>query len=184
MPDPGQSWPSGSRNWRASGLTSAAGAPVAEGSGCACNAEPPLGRPRAGAALQDWPRWSRPVDAAGQLRVAQMMRDRGAGHPNPGPERLVLGEQADKFSPMIPPPISARPLFKSDRQTLAGRARGGLRDCHPATELARGSRNRGRGREQRSRSDPLCKRPLPSFPEAELLGNRRQCRPARVRPTL
>jgi len=164
MPDPGK-LAKRIEELAASGLTSAAGAPVAEGS--AAPATPTATAPRAGAALQDWAALVEAVDAAGQLRVAQMMRDR-VRVIELGPERLVF-EQADNF-PDDPAPDIREALFKLTGkrwQVERGVASG---TATPQPSLREAAETEAEAEEQRIRSDPLVQAAFASFPEAELLG--------------
>jgi DNA polymerase-3 subunit gamma/tau len=113
------------------------------------------------------------VDAAGQLRVAQIMRDRIRVIAIE-PERLVY-EQADSF-PDDPAPDIREALFKVtgkrwmiERGTGpdAGRAQPSLREAAEAEAAAE---------DARIRSDPLVKAAFAAFPEAELM----PAEPARV----
>jgi DNA polymerase III subunit gamma/tau len=75
----------------------------------------------------DWARWSIRSMQAGQLRVAQMMRD-WVRVIELAPERLVY-QQADIF-PMIPRP-NARGAVQGDRQALAVSSAERARASHP-----------------------------------------------------
>jgi DNA polymerase III subunit gamma/tau len=152
MPDPGK-LAKRIEEMAASGL--AAPAPAGESAAPAT--------PAAAAPAQDWTALVDAVDAAGQLRVAQMMRDR-VRVIELGPERLVY-EQADNF-PDDPAPDIREALFKVTGKRWqvergTGPSRPSLREA-AATEAA--------AEDQRIRSDPLVQAALAAFPEAELLG--------------
>ncbi len=114
------------------------------------------------APAQDWVALVDAVDAAGQLRVAQMMRDRvrviELGH-----ERLVY-EQADTFSD-DPAPDIREALFKLTGKRWqiergTGTAQPSLREAAEAEAAAE---------DARIRSDPLIKAAFEAFPDAELV---------------
>jgi DNA polymerase III subunit gamma/tau len=116
---------------------------------------------------QDWSALVEAVDAAGQLRVAQIMRDR-VRVIDLGAERLVF-EQADNF-PDDPAPDIREALFK-----LTGKRWQVERGTGPETASAQPSLREvaeaeAELEEKRIRSDPLVQAALASFPEAELLG--------------
>jgi DNA polymerase-3 subunit gamma/tau len=129
--------------------------------------------PAAAAPNVSWAALVDQVDAAGQLRVAQIMRDR-VRVIELGPERLVY-EQADSF-PDDPAPDIREALFKvTGKRWLiergtgadAGRAQPSLREAAEAEAAAE---------DARIRSDPLVKAAFAAFPEAELM----PAEPARV----
>ncbi|MEL6528527.1 MAG: DNA polymerase III subunit gamma/tau [Pseudomonadota bacterium] len=110
----------------------------------------------------DWAELVDSVDRAGQLRVAQMMRDR-IRVIELSPERLVY-QQADNFSD-DPAPDIRDALFKltGKRWQLEkgeGEAQLSLREQAEADAKAAGDR---------IRSDPLVKATLEAFPDAELI---------------
>ncbi|MFM7348830.1 MAG: DNA polymerase III subunit gamma/tau [Erythrobacter sp.] len=125
--------------------------------------------PVAANANQTWAALVDQVDASGQLRVAQMMRDR-VRVIELGPERLVY-EQADKF-PDDPAPDIREALFKVTGKRWqiergTGAAQPSLREAAEAEAAAE---------DARIRSDPLVKAAFEAFPDAELIA----AEPARV----
>jgi DNA polymerase-3 subunit gamma/tau len=130
-------------------------------------ASPPSGdsaapAPVAASPVQDWAALVEAVDAAGQLRVAQMMRDR-VRVIEIGPERLVY-QQADNF-PDDPAPDIREALFKvTGKRWLiergTGAAQPSLREVAEAEAAAE---------DARIRSDPLVKAAFEAFPDAELI---------------
>jgi DNA polymerase-3 subunit gamma/tau len=119
--------------------------------------------PAATAPSLEWAALVNQVDAVGQLRVAQMMRDR-VRVIELAPERLVF-EQADNF-PDDPAPDIREALFKAtgtrwqvERGT--GAAQPSLRETAEAEF---------RAADERLRADPLVKAAFEAFPEAELIG--------------
>jgi DNA polymerase-3 subunit gamma/tau len=124
--------------------------------------ESALSTPLAAAPALDWAVLVDQVDAAGQLRVAQMMRDR-VRVIDLAPERLVF-EQADNF-PDDPVPDIREALFKLTGKRWqvergTGTAQPSLREAADAV---------ARAREAGIRSDPLVKAAFAAFPDAELL---------------
>jgi DNA polymerase-3 subunit gamma/tau len=120
--------------------------------------------PVAAAPNQSWAALVDQVDAAGQLRVAQIMRDR-VRVIEIGPDRLVY-QQADSF-PDDPAPDIREALFKVtgmrwmiERGT--GEAQPSLREAAEAEAAAE---------DARIRSDPLVKAAFEAFPDAELIGS-------------
>ncbi len=112
----------------------------------------------------DWSELVERVDQAGQLRVAQMMRDR-VRVIDIAPERLIF-EQADQFSD-DPIPDIRDALFKLTGKRWQvergeGQAQPSLRE--QAEEAARDA-------EERTRAHPLVKAALETFPDAELINN-------------
>lgn len=112
--------------------------------------------------MLEWAALVEQVDASGQLRVAQMMRDR-VRVIELAPERLVF-EQADNF-PDDPAPDIREALFKltSKRWQVergSGPAQPSLREAAEAV---------ARARDEHIRSDPLVKAAFEAFPDAELL---------------
>ncbi|MFY8196157.1 MAG: DNA polymerase III subunit gamma/tau, partial [Novosphingobium sp.] len=137
----------------ASGMVAA---PTGEGAPAAAPA------PVAATPAQDWAALVDAVDAAGQLRVAQMMRDR-VRVIELGSERLVY-QQADNF-PDDPAPDIREALFKvTGKRWLVERGTGAaqpsLREVAEAEAVAEN---------ERIRSDPLVKAAFEAFPEAELI---------------
>ena len=155
MPDPGK-LAKRIEQLAASGF---AAAPVAAPSG---DASAPAA-PAAASPAQDWAALVDQVDAAGQLRVAQMMRDR-VRVIELGPERLVYAP-ADNF-PDDPAPDIREALIKLTGKRWqvergSGTAQPSLREA-AASEAA--------ADDQRVRTDPLVQAAFTAFPEAELLG--------------
>ncbi len=153
MPDPGK-LARRIEELAASGLTAAPAAP---------GDAPAPAAPTAAVPTQDWAALVDQVDAAGQLRVAQMMRDR-VRVIELGPERLIY-EQADAF-PDDPAPDIRDALFKlTGKRWLVERGSGAAQpSLREATEAA------ARAEEERVRADPLVKAAFEAFPDAELLG--------------
>jgi len=111
---------------------------------------------------QDWAVLVDTVDAAGHLRVAQMMRDR-VRVIEIGPECLIY-QQADDF-PDDPSPDIREALFKvTGKRWLiergTGQAQPSLREIAAAEAAAD---------DARIRSDPLVKATFEAFPDAELI---------------
>jgi len=124
--------------------------------------ESAVSTPLAAAPALDWAVLVDQVDAAGQLRVAQMMRDR-VRVIDLAPERLVF-EQADNFAD-DPVPDIREALFKLTGKRWqvergTGTAQPSLREAADAV---------ARAREAGIRSDPLVKAAFAAFPDAELL---------------
>jgi DNA polymerase-3 subunit gamma/tau len=112
---------------------------------------------------QDWAALVDQVDASGQLRIAQSMRDR-VRVIEIGPERLVF-EQADNF-PDDPAPDIREALFKITGKRWqiergTGAAQPSLREAGEAAAAAE---------DARIRADPLVKAAFEAFPDAELIG--------------
>lgn len=153
MPDPGK-LARRIEELAASGLTAA---PAASGDAPASAAS------TAAAPALDWAALVDQVDAAGQLRVAQMMRDR-VRVIELGSERLIY-EQADAF-PDDPAPDIREALFKlTGKRWLIERGSGPAQPSLRETAEAA-----ARAADERVRADPLVKAALEAFPEAELLG--------------
>ena len=153
MPDPGK-LARRIEELAASGLTAAPAAP---------GAAPTPAAPAAAAPAQDWAALVDQVDAAGQLRVAQMMRDR-VRVIELGPERLIY-EQADAF-PDDPAPDIRDALFKlTGKRWLVERGSGAAQPSLRETAEAA-----AHAEEERVRADPLVKAAFEAFPDAELLG--------------
>ncbi len=153
MPDPGK-LARRIEELAASGLTAA---PAASGDA------PTPAAPTAAAPAQDWAALVEAVDAAGQLRVAQMMRDR-VRVIELAPERLIY-ELADAF-PDDPAPDIREALFKlTGKRWLVERGSGPAQPSLRETAEAA-----ARAEDERVRADPLVKAVLEAFPEAELLG--------------
>ena len=119
--------------------------------------------PAAAAPAQDWAALVDQIEAAGQLRVAQMMRDR-VRVIDLAPERLVF-EQADTF-PDDPAPDIREALHKVTGKRWkvergSGPAQPSLREIAEAVAHAE---------DARVRADPLVKAALEAFPDAELIG--------------
>jgi len=154
MPDPGK-LAKRIEELAASGFTAAA--PAGEG------ASPATAAPVAAAPALSWAVLVDQVDASGQLRVAQIMRDR-IRIIAIEPERIVY-EPADKF-PDDPAPDIREALFKvtGKRWTIergTGASQPSLREAAEAEAAAE---------DARIRSDPLVKAAFEAFPDAELIG--------------
>ena len=152
MPDPGKL----ARRIEELAASGMVAAPAGEGAPAAAPA------PVAATPAQDWAALVDAVDAAGQLRVAQMMRDR-VRVIELGSERLVY-QQADNF-PDDPAPDIREALFKvTGKRWLVERGTGAaqpsLREVAEAEAVAE---------HERIRSDPLVKAAFEAFPEAELI---------------
>jgi DNA polymerase-3 subunit gamma/tau len=129
----------------------------------AASPAPVAAAPPAAAPAQEWTALVEQVDASGQLRVAQMMRDR-VRVIELGPERLVF-EQADNF-PDDPSPDIREALFKlTGKRWLVERGTG---PAQPS--LREAAEAEAQAEDARIRSDPLVKAAFAAFPEAELLG--------------
>ncbi|WP_324076321.1 MAG: DNA polymerase III subunit gamma/tau [Erythrobacter sp.] len=155
MPDPGK-LAKRIEEIAASGIVAAPAAPA--GGSESASAAPASAMPS-----QDWAGLVEAVDAAGQLRVAQMMRDR-IRVIELGPDRLIY-QQADSF-PDDPAPDIREALFKLTGRRWqvergSGTAQPSLREAAEAEAAAEDSR---------IRSDPLVQAAFTAFPEAELLG--------------
>ena len=112
---------------------------------------------------QDWAALVDQVDASGQLRVAQMMRDR-VRVIELGPDQLVF-QQADNF-PDDPSADIREALFKlTGKRWLVERGTG---DAQPS--LRETAAAAAEAEDQRIRSDPLVQAAFAAFPDAELLG--------------
>jgi DNA polymerase-3 subunit gamma/tau len=159
MPDPGK-LAKRIEELAASGLapaavsTAAASAPVAAA-------------PNTAGPSQDWSALVEAVDAAGQLRVAQIMRDR-VRVIDLGAERLVF-EQADNF-PDDPAPDIREALFKLTGKRWQVERGSGPETASAQPSLREVAEAEAELEEKRIRSDPLVQAALASFPEAELLG--------------
>ena len=152
MPDPGKL----ARRIEEIAASGIVAAPAAGGA-------PAAPAPVAAAPSQNWAALVDQVDAAGQLRVAQMMRDR-VRVIELGPDRLVY-EQADAY-PDDPAPDIREALFKVTGRRWqiergAGIAQPSLREAAEAEAAAS---------DARIRSDPLVKAAFEAFPDAELIG--------------
>lgn len=134
-----------------------AAAPAGEGTS-------PTAAPVAASPLaQDWAALVDQVDASGQLRVAQIMRDRVRVIAL-APERLVY-QQADSF-PDDPAPDIREALFKvTGKRWQVERGTG---DAQPS--LREAAEAEAAAEEARVRSDPLVKAAFEAFPDAELIG--------------
>jgi DNA polymerase-3 subunit gamma/tau len=152
MPDPGK-LAKRIEELAASGF---AMAPAADGTAAAMPA------PVAAAPAQDWAGLVEKVDATGQLRVAQMMRDR-VRVIEIGPERIIF-QQADNF-PDDPSPDIREALFKiTGKRWLIERGTG---DAQPSLrEVAEAA---AAAEDARIRADPLVKATFEAFPDAELI---------------
>ncbi len=118
--------------------------------------------PTASASHLDWSELVERIDNAGQLRVAQMMRDR-IRVIELAPERLVY-EQADAFSD-DPAPDIRDALFKlTGMRWLVEKGTG---DAQPS--LREQAEAEAKAAADRIRSDPLVKAAFEAFPDAELI---------------
>ncbi|MEQ5788826.1 DNA polymerase III subunit gamma/tau [Erythrobacter sp. NFXS35] len=159
MPDPGK-LAKRIEELAAGGFAAAAPAPAGEG---AASPAPVAAAVPSTAPSPDWAALVEAVDAAGQLRVAQIMRDR-VRVIELGTDRLVF-EQADSF-PDDPAPDIREALFKLTGKRWqvergTGLAQPSLREAADAEAQAE---------DARIRSDPLVAAAFAAFPEAELLG--------------
>jgi len=118
--------------------------------------------PVAAAPAPDWAALVEAVDATGQLRVAQMMRDR-VRVIELRPERLVY-EQADTFSEDPAPEIREALSKLTGKRWQIERGTG---VAHPS--LRETAEAEAAAQQARIRSDPLVKAALEAFPEAELI---------------
>ncbi|MBD2842203.1 DNA polymerase III subunit gamma/tau [Erythrobacter rubeus] len=110
----------------------------------------------------DWEELVDRIDKAGQLRVAQMMRDR-VRVIELAPEKLVF-EQADSF-PDDPSPDMREALFKlTGKRWLIEKGTG---EASPS--LREQSDARAAAARDKVLSDPLVKATLDAFPDAELI---------------
>jgi DNA polymerase III subunit gamma/tau len=114
-------------------------------------------------AAPDWVALVQQVDAAGHLRIAQIMRDR-VRVIELAPERLVY-QPADDF-PEDPAPDIRDALFKVTG--LRWQVERGNGEAQPS--LREAAEAEAKARDERIRSDPLVKATFEAFPEAELLG--------------
>ena len=122
--------------------------------------------PVAAAPAQDWAALVEAVDAFGQLRVAQMMRDRvRVIELGPG---LLVYEQADTFSD-DPAPDIREALFKlTGKRWQIERGTGpNLGNAQPS--LRESAEAEAAAQTARIRSDPLVKAAFEAFPDAELI---------------
>lgn len=118
--------------------------------------------PVAASPVQEWAALVDAVDAVGQLRVAQMMRDR-VRVIELAPERLVY-QQADNF-PDDPAPDIREALFKvTGKRWLIERGSG---DAQPS--LREAAEAQAQAEDARVRADPLVKAAFEAFPDAELI---------------
>jgi DNA polymerase-3 subunit gamma/tau len=152
MPDPGK------LARRIEELASSGFVAAPAGESTPASAPPPV----AASPHQSWAALVDQVDAAGQLRVAQIMRDR-VRVIELGAERLVY-EPADSF-PDDPAPDIREALFKVTGKRWViergtGAAQPSLREAAEAQAAAE---------DARIRADPLVKAAFEAFPEAELI---------------
>jgi DNA polymerase-3 subunit gamma/tau len=111
----------------------------------------------------DWAELVEAVDAAGHMRVAQIMRDR-VRVIELGEHKLVY-QPADAF-PEDPAPDIRDALFKlTGKRWLIERGSG---EAQPS--LREAAEAAARARDARIRSDPLVQAALAAFPDAEILG--------------
>ena len=154
MPDPGK-LAQRIEELARSGIT-AAPAPAAGGDGTAQSA------PSAYKPALDWAALVERVDAAGQLRVAQIMRDR-VRVIELAPERLIY-EQADNF-PDDPAPDIREALFKvTGKRWLVERGTGAAE-----LSLREAAEVEANAAAARIRADPLVKAAFEAFPDAEVI---------------
>ncbi len=156
MPDPGK-LAKRIEELAASGFAAAA---AGEGAGSSTPSAAPA--PVAASPAQSWAALVDQVDASGQLRVAQIMRDRIRVIAVEA-ERIVY-EPADKF-PDDPAPDIREALFKVTGKRWmiergTGTAQPSLREAAEAEAAAE---------DARIRSDPLVKAAFEAFPDAELI---------------
>ena len=102
------------------------------------------------------------VDDAGQLRVAQMMRDR-VRVIELAPERLIF-EQADSYSDDPAPDIRDALYKLTGKRWLVERGKG---EAQPS--LREAAEAEANARQDRLRANPLVKAALEAFPNAELI---------------
>jgi DNA polymerase-3 subunit gamma/tau len=115
--------------------------------------------------MDEWRALVDRLDDAGQLRVAQMMRDR-IRVVELAPERLVY-EPADDFGE-DPAPDIRDALFKlSGKRWQVERASDAAGTAHPSLREQAGIE--AKAREDRLRAHPLIKATLAAFPDAELI---------------
>ena len=134
-------------------------APAGEG---AAPAPAPAPAPVAAVPAMDWAALVEKVEAAGQLRVAQMMRDR-VRVIELAPERVVY-QQADNF-PDDPAPDIREALFKvTGKRWLIERGNG---EAQPS--LREAAEAEAAAEDARIRADPLVKAAFEAFPDAELM---------------
>jgi DNA polymerase-3 subunit gamma/tau len=156
MPDPGK-LAKRIEELATSGFTAA---PAGEG---APNTAQTASAPVAASSAQSWAALVDQVDAAGQLRVAQIMRDR-IRVIEITPERLVY-QAADNFPDDPAADIREALLKVTGKRWLiergAGEAQPSLRESAEAEAAAE---------DARIRADPLVKAAFEAFPDAELIG--------------
>lgn len=157
MPDPGKL----AKRIEELAANGFAAAPVSESGQAAATAAP---APVAASQAQSWAALVDQVDASGQLRVAQIMRDRLRVIAIE-PERIIY-EPADKF-PDDPSPDIREALFKvTGKRWMIERGTGAsqpsMREAAEAEAAAE---------DARIRADPLVKAAFEAFPDAELIGS-------------
>ncbi len=153
MPDPGK-LAKRIEEIAASGIVAA---PAGEG-------RPAAPVPAAATPSQSWAALVDQVDAAGQLRVAQIMRDR-VRVIELGPERLVY-EQADSF-PDNPEADIREALYKiTGKRWMIERGTG---TAQPS--LREAAETAAAAEDARIRSDPLVRAAFDAFPDAELVAS-------------
>lgn len=131
------------------------------GEGGEGSAPSPMAAPAASAS-GDWAALVDVIDAAGHLRVAQIMRDR-VRVIELGQDRLVY-QPADNF-PEDPAPDMREALFKvTGKRWQIERGNG---EAQPS--LREAAEAEARARDERIRCDPLVKAALDAFPDAEIL---------------
>ncbi len=157
MPDPGK-LAKRIEELAASGFTAA---PTGEGTQ---SPAPTATAPAAASPAQSWAALVDQVDAAGQLRVAQIMRDR-IRVIEITPERLVY-QPADNFPDDPAADIREALLKVTGKRWMiergAGEAQPSLRESAEAEAAAE---------DARIRADPLVKAAFEAFPDAELIGS-------------
>jgi DNA polymerase III subunit gamma/tau len=128
----------------------------------AATGDAPAAAPTAVSPTQNWAALVEAVDASGQLRVAQMMRDR-VRVIILDPERLVY-EQADSYAD-DPAPDIREALFKvTGKRWMIERGTGSAQPSLRETAEAE-----ARTADERVRADPLVKAAFEAFPDAELI---------------
>ncbi|MEP3420170.1 MAG: DNA polymerase III subunit gamma/tau [Erythrobacter sp.] len=157
MPDPGK------LAKRIEELAQAGPAPSMDGAAPAAETQlgQSAGSASSGAAI-DWVELVDRVDNAGQLRVAQIMRDR-VRVIELSSERLIF-EQADDYSDDPIPDIRDALLKLTGKRWLVERGSG---DAQPSLREANDAEAKAAG--ERIRSNPMVKAAFEAFPDAELV---------------
>jgi DNA polymerase III subunit gamma/tau len=126
----------------------------------------PAPAPVAAAPSPSWAALVDQVDAMGQLRIAQMMRDR-VRVIELGPERLVY-QQADNF-PDNPEADIREALFKLTGKRWQIERGSGPNSDRAQPSLREAAEAAAAAEDARIRSDPLVRAAFEAFPDAELL---------------